>query len=124
MYRVRVAGSKVIELQNRAFFERLILMASATGFIWLLVLIMGVGVICAFILLSACEEITCAFGPLDSPDDARREIRRRVSRNSDGQQRSASAALMGEEPVLALSSPENRKSLGEGYVQRRLSRTS
>lgn len=98
-------------------------MASATGFILLLVLITGAGVACAFILLSACEEITCAFGPLDSPDDARRETRRRASRNSDWQRSSAPAAAMGEEPALALSSPETRKSLGERYVQRRLSRT-
>ncbi len=40
-------------------------MVSDLGFISLLLSIGGVAVICVFVLLSACEEITCAFGPLD-----------------------------------------------------------
>ena len=87
-------------------------MASATGFILLLLLIVGVAAACVYVLLSACEEITCAFGPLDSPGDAGREIRRRVSRrlarNNDWQRHSAPAAVMGEEAAFALSSPENQ----------------
>jgi hypothetical protein len=97
-------------------------MTIATLFVLLLVLVAGVVTACVYVLLSACDEITCSFGPLDSSSDGRREARRRVNRSIDGQRHSVLLAPITEKQIHEHSSPKSQKSSGERYVQRRLSR--